>query len=117
MEVWTSTGIWIMVAAVVVSVLVKYLARPKQPPQPTFTCARCSTTTRHSERTAEAWRTGVKRLFCDSCHRKWLSSQPQSTNSARARRVSAGPARSGCLGISFVLVLVPIALVGFVMYA
>jgi hypothetical protein len=106
-----------MVAAVVVSALVKYLARPKQPPRATFTCARCSTTTRHSQRTVEAWRAGAKRLFCDTCHRKWLTAQPQNSNSVGGRRASAGPARSGCLGISLALVLVPIALVAFVVYA
>jgi hypothetical protein len=117
MDVWSSAGIWIVVAAIVLSVLVKYLARPKQLPRSTFTCARCSTTTRHSNRTAEAWRNGAKRLYCDSCHRKWLSAQPQAAHGPGGGAVFARPARSGCLGASLVLVLVPFALVAFVLYA
>ena len=117
MDVWSSAGIWIVAAAVVLSVLVKYLARPKQPPRSTFTCARCSTTTRYSDRTVEAWRNGAKRLYCDACHRKWLSAQPRTATGPADRVVLARPARSGCLGASLVLVLLPLALVALVLYA
>jgi hypothetical protein len=116
MDAWNNAGIWIVVAAVVLTALVKYFARPKQPPRPTFTCARCSTTARHSERTAEAWRNGAKFLYCDACHRKWLSAQPQASRADR-RAVPAGPARSGCLGASLALVLLPTALVALILYA
>ena len=116
MDLQGGAGIWILVATAVVG-LVWYFARPAQPPRRTFTCARCSTTTPHTDRTIEAWRKGTKRLFCDTCHQRWLSAQPRTNVPSPARASAAGPSRSGCLGISLVLVLVPLALVAFAMYA
>jgi len=55
-------------AAAVLAVPAKHLARPAHPPSRTFVCARRSATGRHDGGTIEAWRDGAKRPFCDACH-------------------------------------------------
>ena len=116
MDLPSGAGVWVL-AATVVAALVWYFTRPPKPPRRSFTCARCSTTTPHTDRTIAAWRKGTKRLFCDACHQKWLSTQPRTSETSRGRPIAVSPAKGGCLSISVVLVLVPVALVAFAIYA
>ena len=87
-----------------------FFSRPKRPPTAGFKCARCGKAVRFSVRTEEAWRKGVKRLFCDSCHQMWLKSQPPKSatvGNASARPVATG---RGCLSVTVAMLIVPIAL-------
>jgi hypothetical protein len=98
-------------AAIAVIVGAKWLFGGRRlPPQKTFRCARCSTVEAHSNRTIEAWRAGKRKLFCGSCHAKWLQSQP------RAPRLSR-PSGSGCLGVLLLVVIVPALVIGAFYYA
>src|SRR5215831_8006044 len=103
-----SSALIAMAVAALVALTVRWLLRPKHPPTATFRCARCSVVSRHTARTSEAWRRNAKSLFCDSCHRKWLESQPQQGNAAPHR----APASSnrGWLGVVLLIALIPIAL-------
>jgi hypothetical protein len=116
---WTFRGgeipalIWISSLVVFIplaAVLLRLFIGRRSPPQKTFRCARCSTVEAHSARTIEAWRAGKTKLFCGSCHAKWLQSQP------RVSRVSR-PSGAGCLGVLLVAVVVPALVLGAFYYA
>ena len=79
------------------------LNRQKKPKENRFTCARCKKTESHSRRSIGAWNSGFSKLYCGSCHKKWLRENegPQ----AYVSRGSGG----GCLGIAVFLMLLPIA--------
>lgn len=105
-----------MIGAALVSFVVRLFLRPKRPPTQSFKCARCSRISRHSERTAEAWRRNVKQLFCDSCHRRWLEAQPRQVTAGANRPIHAS-SKSGCFSVLLVLAIVPIVLFALVLYA
>ncbi len=109
----------IAAAVVVVAVIRWFISSPKLPPQRIFKCSRCSRVSPHSDRTVEAWRRGTKSLFCDSCHRLWLSAQPRQTDSPQLSPSRAfGSSRNrGCLGVTLVLVAVPLAFLFMAIYA
>jgi hypothetical protein len=77
----------------------------RMPPQKTFRCARCSAVEAYSHRTIEAWRAGKAKLFCRSCHAKWLESRPSVGRVAR-------PSSSGCLGTLLLAFVIPALLLG-----
>ena len=104
----TETTIAIIVGAVIAVGIVGLFVRAKVPPTTSFKCARCGVVARYSERTENAWRSGVKRLYCDSCHRQWLRANP-----GRAAVHSPGSPRSsgrGCFTVTLAIVIVPTAL-------
>lgn len=86
-----------------------FFGSSRLPPQKTFRCARCSVVETHSSRTIEAWRSGKTKLFCGSCHAKWLQSQP----SGRVNQ----PSRSGCLGMLVFCSVIPALVFGAFYYA
>ena len=87
---------------------------PKATPKEThFRCWRCGTSCRHHERTIEAWRNKKTKFFCQSCHRKWLESQPIKVQNQHS--LSGGRAPSGCLGVALLLFIAPL-LVGYVVF-
>ncbi|WP_420208536.1 hypothetical protein [Candidatus Electronema sp. JC] len=98
------TTIIIIVAVVLVlSVAIKAIFfPPKFPESKTFKCARCAKISTHSDRTVEAWRRGFTKLYCSSCHQKWLQSQPQ-----------VKPSGGGCVSVLFIAALLPSAIIGF----
>jgi hypothetical protein len=106
----------IVTVAVVIG-LARLFVRPKRPPTAKFKCARCGTVVLHSARTENAWRGGAKRLFCDVCHRKWLSAQPAKADSTGSGRDRSLVANRGCLGIALFLVACPFALYWVYAYA
>jgi len=112
----TDAALVAMVVAAIIAGIVRFLFRPKQPPTATFKCARCSSVSRHTKRTAEAWRRDAKRLFCDSCHRKWIKSQPRQSGGASYGPLNASSNR-GCLGVMLLLALFPVALMAIILYA
>jgi len=102
----------VAVAAAVIAILIaaRWLRTHRMPPQKTFRCARCSAIEAHSQRTIEAWRSGKAKLFCCSCHAKWLQTQPFADR-------PSGRARSGCLGVFIFAVVAPAILWGAFYYA
>jgi cold shock CspA family protein len=88
------------VAAAIAIVL---LNRQKKPKAKRFTCARCRKTSLHDRRTIRVWNSGFLKLYCSSCHQGWLAEQPRQT---QYTQVSGGS--GGCLGVSALLVIVPI---------
>ena len=111
----TETTIAIIVSVVVLVGIVGLFFRPKRPPTPTFKCARCGVVARYSERTENAWRSGVKRVYCESCHRQWLRTNPE-----RATTMHGGNSRTsgrGCFTVTVAVVLVPAALYVAARYA
>jgi len=110
------TLVAVIVAVVLCIFVIRFLFRPKGPPTASFKCARCGIVARHTERTVEAWRRKANRLYCDACHRKWLETQPRQTGATSFSPATSG-SRRGCLGMLFVLLCVPIALVAFALYA
>jgi hypothetical protein len=83
-----------VVAAIIVALLVigKFLGKKPMPPDKDFRCARCGVVEAYTPRTIEAWRKGVKRLYCRECHKRWLNTQPRAEQSPimRSRRVPSG---------------------------
>jgi cold shock CspA family protein len=78
------------------------LNRAKKPKEKKFSCARCKIVAEHDARTITAWNKGFLKLYCSSCHRKWLDDNPtQQYTSAYSRG-------GGCLGVLAILVIVPI---------
>ena len=87
---------------------------PKVTPKEThFRCGRCGISSRHNERTIEAWRNKKTKFFCQSCHRKWLESQTVQVQNQHS--LSRGRASSGCLGVALLLFTTPL-LVGYVVF-
>ena len=114
--------------------------RGGSPPDVRFTCAKCSGLFPHTKRTVAAWKNGNRRIFCDDCHRKWLSAQPAGAKPARestpvvshaqsgtssrqsarghsTSRYAGGETRRGCLGATILCVVCPVALLLVVAYA
>ena len=96
-----------VIVVIALSVLAK-LAPKRQPPSQFFKCARCSTTTRHTSRTIEAWRNNKTAFFCQACHSKWLQSHPSQEQPASPRQFAARG--SGCLGVAVLIALVPVGI-------
>lgn len=111
----TATTIAIIVSLVVIAGIFGLFFRPKGPPTKTFKCARCGAVAQYSERTESAWRSGVKRLYCDSCHRHWLRANPDRV--AHSQRGSPRTSGRGCFTVTVALVLVPAALYAVARYA
>lgn len=84
-------------------VSVVILNRQKKPKEKWFTCARCKKTENHSKRTIRAWNNGFTKLYCGSCHKKWLRE-----NEKPQVHMSSGRG-GGCLGMAVILILLPIA--------
>jgi hypothetical protein len=80
---------------------------PRLPKSKTFRCARCSTISAHSERTIEAWRRGITKLYCSKCHLIWLQSRP------RSQATSSYCSASGCLSVMVFFIVLPTVVVGF----
>ena len=68
-----------------------------KPPETYFFCARCKLSTRHDDRTIEAWRNKKTRFYCQKCHKEWLRTQPNVQNQA-----SRGQGGGGCLGVALI---------------
>lgn len=66
----------IVVAGVIALSLVGKLLPKRQPKETYFKCSRCTTVSRHTQRTIEAWRNDKTALFCQSCLAKGLQSSP-----------------------------------------
>jgi hypothetical protein len=85
-----------------------------------FTCAGCSGKFTHSRRTLGAWHKGTRSFYCNACHTKWQGSQDNElrTRSAKVAELKARVARpaadkktgAGCLGLTLLLVAVPVVL-------
>lgn len=90
--------------------------RPRGPGNARYVCARCSGEFLHSNRTISAWEKGTKRIFCDGCHKQWISKQPPRPNaesSLRTMRVDAhqGASRpSGCFAVVLLVAIIPTVL-------
>jgi uncharacterized protein YlaI len=100
----------IIVGAVALGLIVfSFLGRlsPKSKPKEAhFKCARCGTVSRHTGRTIEAWRNNKIKFFCQSCHSKWVQTQP---SQQRERFTSSKRSSSGCLGVVVLFTLMPLA--------
>ena len=77
--------------------------RQKKPKEKKFSCARCKKIAEHDKRTIKAWNSGFLKLYCSSCHKKWLSENP-----ARTLRAQPSNRAGGCLGILVILAVAPI---------
>lgn len=97
----------VVVAVLVLSFVSKIFPKP-QPKEKHFQCARCGAISRHTERTIEAWRNKKTRFFCQTCHGKWLKSQPPQAREQYSSRGNGG-APSGCLGVVVLFAFVPLA--------
>ncbi|WP_198263386.1 cold shock domain-containing protein [sulfur-oxidizing endosymbiont of Gigantopelta aegis] len=53
------------------------LNRQKKPKEKTYSCSRCKKVVPYDSRTIQAWNNGFLKLYCSSCHRKWLNDKPQ----------------------------------------
>jgi hypothetical protein len=65
-----------------------------------FRCSRCGVVEVYTNRTLEAWRAGKSKLFCKSCHSKWLQSQSRKPATTR-------PSGAGCLGAVLLVAFLP----------
>jgi hypothetical protein len=96
----TNTLILVFAVAIILMLLKTVLSKKPMPPSKTFRCAKCSAIENYGPRTIEAWRKGVKKLYCQSCHRAWLNKQPKQLPLVSAK------SPSGCI---------PILLIGFLL--
>lgn len=92
-----------IIALLGVALLSKLIPK-RMPPQKSFKCGRCGISALHNDRTAEAWRTGKTKFFCQACHSKWIQSHPHQDR----ERSASGNSASGCLGVVALLALLPI---------
>ena len=97
--------IGVVAAGVIALLLLGRLLPKRRPREKHFKCARCGAVAQHNNRTIEAWRNNKTKFFCQSCHTKWLQSQPPQ---ARGHFSSVGGSRSGCLGVVVLFALVPL---------
>ena len=94
--------------------LLSKLIPKRMPPQKSFKCGRCGTAALHNDRTAEAWRNGKTKFFCQACHAKWLQSRPPQEREQYSSRSSGG---SGCLGVIVLFALLPLGALLYRAYA
>lgn len=71
-----------------------------------FTCAKCGCHAKHNNRSLKAWKGGLKRSICDTCHHIWIEEQKAAL--AAAQRAKASSGWSGCL-ILVILIVVAFA--------
>lgn len=90
--------------AVILIVAVVLLNRQKNPKEKRFSCAGCRKVSEHDKRTIKAWNNGFLKLYCKACHQKWLAEQPN-----QKQYVSVSSQGRGCLGVSALLFILPIA--------
>ena len=88
-------------AGFIIVVAVVLLNRQKKPKEKRFSCTRCRKIADHDKRTIRAWNNGFLKLYCNVCHQQWLANQ--SIQAAPSSNES-----SGCLGVSVLLVILPI---------
>jgi hypothetical protein len=96
----------VVVAAIIVVgtvAVARFFAGGKRPPQQSFRCGRCHTSSMHTARTIEAWRNGKTKFFCNSCHGEWIRNQPREAVPAHSGRSG----RSGCLSALLLFTLFP----------
>jgi cold shock CspA family protein len=79
--------------------------RKKQPKNKLFSCAKCRLTSNHDTRTIQAWNNGFNRLYCKTCHQKWLSEQPKEH---KDDKIYSSSSKSGCLGMIAIMIFIPI---------
>ena len=109
-EIIFGVGILVLFGVALLSKLI-----PKRmPPQKSFKCGRCGTAATHNDRTAEAWRKGKTKFFCQACHAKWLQSHSPQEHKQRPSLSSGG---SGCLGVVVLFALLPIGALLYRAYA
>lgn len=90
-----------VVGVAVLAMVAKWLPK-RRPPSAAFQCSRCGASARHDDRTAEAWRSGKKKFFCQACHAKWLQSR------SAPERGSGSSRAPGCLGAFALIALLPL---------
>lgn len=103
----TEVILGIGVVLVIVVGFIGKLIPKRMPPSKSFKCGRCGVQALHTNRTAEAWRNGKTKFFCQSCHHKWLQSHSPQEHESYGVRGSSGRG-SGCLGVVVLFALVPI---------
>jgi hypothetical protein len=111
----TETIFGIGIIALLAVALLSKLVPKRMPSQKSFKCGRCGTAALHNDRTAEAWRNGKTKLFCQTCHATWLQSRPPKEREQYASARSSGG--SGCLGVVVLLALLPIGALLYRAYA
>lgn len=90
------------------------LNRQKKPKEKQFCCARCKAIVNFDRRTIQAWNNGLLKLYCNTCHQRWLREKPVQTPSYLGQG-NGGSSRSGCLGALYVLAVVPV-MAGIVLF-
>ena len=99
-----------VVVVFVLLVIIKSLFfRPKLPQNKSFQCARCKVSATHTERTIEARRKGIKKLYCPACHKQWLQSQLRNQNYSSPHHKASG---GGCLSVIVLAVFLPSVVIG-----
>jgi cold shock CspA family protein len=92
----------LITAGIIFVVAVVMINRQKKPKEKIFSCARCRKISEHDKRTISAWNRGLLKLYCNSCHQKWLEDQP------KQQHVALSTQGRGCLGVSALLALLQI---------
>jgi len=106
----------VLIAVLIAGVLLaRKLIAPRRPKEKSFRCTRCKTTAMHSDRTTNAWRAGKTTFFCNSCHLKWLESQPRTTGSNRGSPAQGSRSGSGCLSVMALVAMIPLAVAAYVL--
>jgi cold shock CspA family protein len=92
------------IAPYVILAIVAWFAlnRQKKPKEKQFSCARCKAMVDFDSRTIQAWNNGFQKLYCGTCHQRWLHENPIQT-----RNYSMGR-DGGCLGVLCLLITVPV---------
>ena len=105
----------VIVAVVVIAAIISHLRSQPRPKINFFRCAGCGKTTRHTNRTIEAWQLQRTKLFCGPCHSQWVASRPPPEYEPRPG--SDYSTRSGCLGVVALAFFVPSVCIYFWAYA
>ena len=101
--------IYLIVGVVVISVIIKILSSGRKPPKNDFICARCKKKESYSTRTIEAWRQGLNKIYCQSCHQLWLKNNP---HNLKPNKASGG----GCFSVLIIVTIIPATIYGVVKY-
>ncbi|MGB5684640.1 MAG: cold shock domain-containing protein [Candidatus Electrothrix sp.] len=74
------------------------LGRQKKPKSSSFNCTKCRKVELYNSRTISAWNRGFTRLYCNSCHIKWVRNNP------RQEQNYSSDKSGGCLGVFALIV-------------
>ena len=102
LELFRSNGELVVIGIFLITLIcARLIGISWRPVAEQFNCSRCGRLSYHNARTIRASKTGTRKFFCPSCHKRWLDSKPTVSRYNSSRGYNGN---SGCLSVIIVVV-------------